>query len=191
METHSFPIGGYPFAWHIASPCLPDSARPWQWSSRRADRSWRVILAARETDAFAVDATEVAHSHAVLTPDRDSPASGEVASIPMRIWLGRASNWSSFSSQTCQPSLLFVKVSGLTTTLLSGRQMQPAQDWLPKSIPQTYLIVACSSEGEVAILITYLLSFRLPIPGHPPRDLLAPRSASIPSQEARASAHLG
>lgn len=76
----------------------------------------------------------------------------------MRIWLGGASNWVSFSFQICQPSLALAKVIDLTTTLLSGRQMQPAQDWLPISIPQTYLIVASSEEAGVSVLfIAYLL----------------------------------
>src|SRR2546421_1875522 len=77
----------------------------------------------------------------------------------MRIWPGGASSWLSFSSQICQPSLAFAKVIGLITTLLSGRQMQPAQDWLPISIPQTYLMVASSSEeADAVLLIAHLLS---------------------------------
>jgi len=81
----------------------------------------------------------------------------------MRIWLGGASNWFSFSSQICQPSLALANVIDLTTTLLSGRQMQPAQDWLPMSIPQTYLMVASSSEGADGVLLIAHLLF-LPFP---------------------------
>src|SRR5437868_5389941 len=78
----------------------------------------------------------------------------------MRIWLGGASSWFSFSSQICQPSLALAKVIALITTRLSGRHMQPAQDWLPMSIPQTYLMVASSSEGADGVLfIAHLLSF--------------------------------
>jgi hypothetical protein len=51
----------------------------------------------------------------------------------------------------------------LITTLLSGRQMQPAQDWLPMSIPQTYLMVASSSEGADGVLLIAHLLF-LPFP---------------------------
>src|SRR5215472_18137665 len=76
----------------------------------------------------------------------------------MRIWLGGASSWLSFSSQICQPSLALAKVIDLITTLLSGRQMQPAQDWLPISIPQTYLITAPSEEGAGGgIVMAHLL----------------------------------
>src|SRR5260370_36619164 len=78
----------------------------------------------------------------------------------MRIWLGGASNWFSFSSQICQPSLALANVIGLSTTLLSGRHMQPAQDWLPISIPHTYLMVAPSEEGaDGVILIAHLFCF--------------------------------
>src|SRR5256885_3626990 len=75
----------------------------------------------------------------------------------MRIWLGEASNWLSFSSQTCQPSLAFRKAIGSTTTLLSGRMTQPEQDWLPISIPHTYLIVVSSLEEASSVkLISHL-----------------------------------
>jgi hypothetical protein len=81
----------------------------------------------------------------------------------MRIWLGGASNWFSFSCQICQPSLALANVIDLTTTLLWGRQMQPAQDWLPISIPQTYLITDSSSEGADEVLfIAHLLSLHFP-----------------------------
>src|SRR6266516_3449322 len=76
----------------------------------------------------------------------------------MRIWPGGASNWFSFSSQICQPSLALAKVIDLMTTLLSGRQMQPAQDWLPISIPQTYLMTAPSEKGASGgIFMAHLL----------------------------------
>jgi hypothetical protein len=49
-------------------------------------------------------------------------------------------------------------VIGLTTTLLSRRQIQPAQAWLPISIPQTYLIDASSPEEvDAVVLIAHLL----------------------------------
>src|SRR5712691_6698931 len=54
------------------------------------------------------------------------------------VGLGTASNRVSFSNSTSQPSFALAKVTGLTTTLLSGRHTQPAQDWLPTSIPHTY-----------------------------------------------------
>jgi hypothetical protein len=41
---------------------------------------------------------------------------------------------------------------------LSGRQMQPTQDWLPISIPQTYLMTAPSEEGaDGGIVMAHLL----------------------------------
>src|SRR5260370_21827206 len=108
------------------------------------------------------------HIATLLPPrDRDFLASREVASIPMRIWLGGASSWLSFSSQICQPSLALANVIALITTLLSGRHMQPAQDWLPMSIPQTYLMVASSSEGADEVLLIAHLLF-LPFPSHLP-----------------------
>jgi hypothetical protein len=81
----------------------------------------------------------------------------------MRICPAGASNWFSFSSQICQPSLALAKVIDLMTTLLSGRQMQAAQDWLPISIPQTYLMTAPSEEGAGGgIFMAHLLfSFML------------------------------
>src|SRR4030088_2077100 len=83
----------------------------------------------------------------------------------MRIWLGGASSWFSFSSQICQPSLALVNVIDLMTTLLSGRHMQPAQDWLPISIPQTYLITASSEkEADGVLFIAHLLSLHFPSP---------------------------
>jgi hypothetical protein len=50
--------------------------------------------------------------------------------------------------------LALAKVIDLTTTLLFGRQMQPEQDWLPMSIPQTYLMLASSAEesGPVSFI---------------------------------------
>src|SRR5258708_4287594 len=142
------------------------------------------------------------HIATLLPPrDRDFLASREVASIPMRIWLGGASNWFSFSSQICQPSLALANVIGLSTTLLSGRVMQPAQDWLPISIPQTYLMVAPCEEGaDGVLLIAHLLqaSFHHPClfpvteasdkPGQPGRALARVRignqaSAVLSAQE--------
>src|SRR5260370_33539856 len=79
------------------------------------------------------------HIATLLPPrDRDFLASREAASIPMRIWLGGASNWFSFSSQICQPSLALANVIGLSTTLLSVRVMQPAQDLPPFTIPVSF-----------------------------------------------------
>lgn len=101
----------------------PRGSAPGRWSSHRAGPSWRASPVAGETDAFALDATNTADSLAVRVHDRDSPASREVASIPIRIWPGVASSWVSFSTNTCHPSLALAKVIGLTTTLLSGRQM--------------------------------------------------------------------
>src|SRR5712692_3791866 len=76
----------------------------------------------------------------------------------MRICLGTASNRVSFSNNTSQPSFALAKVTGLITTLLSGRHTQPAQDWLPTSIPQTYLMGASScEEPDVVWLMFHLL----------------------------------
>lgn len=78
--------------------------------------------------------------------------------MPIMIWLRAASNRLSFSSQRSQPSLALAKVVGLTTTLLSGRVMHPEQDWLPISIPHTYLISApCPSEAGGVISIAHLI----------------------------------
>ncbi len=78
--------------------------------------------------------------------------------MPMRICLGTASNRLSFSNSTSQPSFALAKVTGLTTTLLSGRHTQPAHDWLPTSIPQTYLMGASScEEPDVVWLMFHLL----------------------------------
>jgi hypothetical protein len=45
--------------------------------------------------------------------------------------------------------------------------MQPAQDWLPISIPHTYLMVAPSEEGaDGVILIAHLLLLHFTIPVH-------------------------
>src|SRR5579883_2752859 len=78
--------------------------------------------------------------------------------MPIMIWLGAASNRLSFSSQRSQPSLALAKVVGLTTTLLSGRVMHPEQDWLPISIPHTYLISApCPSEAGGVVSIAHLV----------------------------------
>lgn len=92
--------------------------------------------------------------------------------MPITIWLGAASNWFSFSSQRFQPSLALVNVVGLTTTLLSGRVTHPEQDWLPMSIPQTYLISAPSTEGLVGVVSIAHLAFLFPPflgfhPAHP------------------------
>jgi len=177
---------------HLASPGLPAQQRAFRWSSRRADRSWHAILVAHETDAFAWDAAGRAHTRAALTRDTNPPASRDVASIPMRIWLGRASNGLSFSPNTCHPCLVLAKVIGFTTTLLSGRQMQPAQAWLPMSIPHTYLMVTSSpEEADVVVLIAHLLFLAFTIPVHFVRCKAAPRSARNPTKEARASAHIG
>src|SRR6266516_2557597 len=81
----------------------------------------------------------------------------------MRIWLGGTSKRFSFSSQVCQPSLALANMIDLSTTLLSGRQMQPAQDLLPMSIPQTYLMVAPSSEeADGVLLIAHLPLLHFP-----------------------------
>src|SRR5260370_33073235 len=82
----------------------------------------------------------------------------------MRIWLGAASNCASFSSHTFHPSLVLAKSLDLATIRLSGPQMQPAQDWLPTSIPHTYLIVTSSSEEDAdgVGLITHLFCLLSP-----------------------------
>src|SRR5258708_28953008 len=109
----------------------------------------------------------------------------------MRIWLGSASNWLSFSSQSCHPSLALAKEIGLTTTLLSSRRMQPAQDWLPMSIPQTYLIDISSGEHvAAAVFITHLLSCVSPSL-HLLRCNLSIVGSEKPNQSGRASAHTG
>src|SRR6266487_5438991 len=78
--------------------------------------------------------------------------------MSMRICLGTASNRLSFSNSTSQPSFALAKVTGLTTTLLSGRHTQPEQDWLPTSIPQRYLMgVSSCEEPDVVWLIFHLL----------------------------------
>src|SRR5258706_11985242 len=97
---------------------------PWQVSWRRVGRSWLVNLVVDENDGFVLDVTAAAHSRAAPTRDKDFPASREVASIPKRICPAGASNWFSFSSQICQPSLALANVIDLITTLLSGRHMQ-------------------------------------------------------------------
>ncbi|GHO90069.1 hypothetical protein KSF_001170 [Reticulibacter mediterranei] len=62
------------------------------------------------------------------------------------------------SNHTFHPSLVLAKAIDLTTTFLLGWQTQPEQDWLPMSIPQTYLIAASSSEdADEIVLITHLL----------------------------------
>jgi hypothetical protein len=158
MQAHQFAIGSHLIAWHIAHACLPTQQCASQWSWHRVGQSSLVTHVVDETDGFVLDVRDAAHSHAAPTRDRDFPASGEVASIPMRISPAGASNWLSFSCQICQPSLALAKVIDLMTTLLSGRQMQPAQDWLPISIPQTYLITAPSEEGAGGgIFIAHLL----------------------------------
>src|SRR5258708_7575736 len=102
----------------------------------------------------------------------------------MRIWLGGASNRLSFSSQICHPSLALAKVIGLATTLLSGRQMQPTQDWLPISTPQTYLIVASSAEeADGVVLITHLLLLGFTFPVHIVRCHFSPYSARLPTNQ--------
>src|SRR5260370_38677265 len=106
-------------------------------------------------------------------------------------WLGAASNCVSFSSHTFHPSLVLAKEVGLTTVRFSGPQMQPEQDWLPTSIPQTYLMVTSSSEEQTdgVVLIAHLLSLALPILELSVRCCLAPRSASDkPTNPAGASA---
>jgi len=115
----------------------------------------------------------------------------------MRICPARASNWFSFSCQICQPSLALANVIGLSTTLLSGRHMQPAQDWLPISIPQTYLMVAPSEEGaDGVLLIAHLLLLHFTIPVHFLASffgVVTPFTAASekPDQPGRASAHVG
>src|SRR5438270_12924353 len=104
--------------------------------------------------------------------------------MPMRISPAGASNCFSFSSQICQPSLALAKVIDLMTTLLSGRQMQPTQHWLPISIPQTYLMTAPSEEGAGGgIFMAHLLfSFKLGSCSFP-RIIAA--SFLLPSRQAR------
>ena len=109
MQAHQFAIGSHLFAWHIARSCLPTQQRVFQSSSRRVGQSWLVTRVVDENDGFVRDVRDATHTRAAPTRDRDSPASREVASIPMRIWLGGASNWFSFSSQICQPSLALAK----------------------------------------------------------------------------------
>src|SRR6266699_349207 len=78
--------------------------------------------------------------------------------MPMRICLGTASNRLSFSNNPSQPSFALAKATGLSTTLLSGRHTQPEQDWLPTSIPQTYLIgISSCEEPDVVWLMFHLL----------------------------------
>ncbi len=76
---------------------------------------------------------------------------------------------------------------GLTTTSFFGRMMQPEQDWLPLSIPQTYLMLASAcSEDKRCVFIFSLLCLDDPIPG--------PRLPVLPShrnQSARSPAHQG
>jgi hypothetical protein len=83
----------------------------------------------------------------------------------------------SFSSNTFHPSWVRAMVIGLTTTLLSGRVTQPEQDWLPMSIPQTYLVVASSSgeEADGVVFIAHLLLLAFSIRGFSMRCSLAPR----------------
>ena len=47
--------------------------------------SWPVISVADETDGFVRSVTDAAHIPVVPTPDTNSPAFRDVASIPMRI----------------------------------------------------------------------------------------------------------
>ncbi len=94
----------------------------------------------------------------------------------MMIRLGVASNCVSFSSHTFHPSLVFAKSLALTTTRFPGPQMQPEQDWLPTSIPQTYLIVTSSSEEETdgTVFIAHLLLLVLSMLGLSIECCLAP-----------------
>src|SRR5215831_13906529 len=109
----------------------------------------------------------------------------------MRTWLGGASNWVSFSSQICHPSLVLAKVIDLSTTLLSGRQMQPAQDWLPIAIPQTYLMTTPSGEeADTVLVIAHLLFLHGLISAHFLASFfLSTRASEKPDQPGRASAH--
>src|SRR5207244_1686330 len=75
MQTDHLPIGGHSFAGDRASSCLPAQERVFRSSWRQADRFSLVIPAARETDAFAADATDGACSRAAPTRESDSLAS--------------------------------------------------------------------------------------------------------------------
>lgn len=108
--------------------------------------------------------------------------------MPITIWLGTASSRLSFSSHIFQPSFALANAVGLTTTLLSGRVMHPEQDWLPMSIPQTYLISASLLEEAAGVVsITHLDFFGLPLPWSPPRCHLSPGKVERETRRARAS----
>src|SRR5260221_14358684 len=76
--------------------------------------------------------------------------------------------------------------------LLSSRRIQPAQDWLPMSIPQTYVIDISTGENvAAAVFITHLLSGVPSISGHLLRCNLSTFGSQKPDQSGRASAHAG
>src|SRR5258708_19778237 len=74
--------------------------------------------------------------------------------------------------------------------LLSSRRIQPAQDWLPMSIPQTYVIDISTGENvAAAVFITHLLSGVPSISAHLLRCNLSTFGSQKPDQSGRASAH--
>src|SRR5260370_35632883 len=107
---------------------------------------------------------------------------------------GLASSCLNRSSNTFHPAFVLAKSSGLTTTCLLGRQIQPEQDWLPMSIPQTYLMITSFSvDGNDAVFIgtspLCVLSSSLDSNN---RCCLSPGSASEkPDRPGRVSAHRG
>jgi hypothetical protein len=106
----------------------------------------------------------------------------------MTICEGTASSRFNRSSKTFQPSLVRAMVIGLTTVSLLGRMMQPEQDWLPISIPQTYCMLASAcSEDKRVVFISHLLCLDGPIPGLRPSVLPCHRDQSARSPATKAN----
>ena len=81
--------------------------------------------------------------------------------MPITMCSGLAPSCLKRSSKTFHPCFVLAKSSGLTTTCLLGRQIQPEQDWLPMSIPQTYLITTSGEDDNAVVLIVHLLLLAL------------------------------
>src|SRR5258708_14694588 len=94
----------------------------------------------------------------------------------MRMWLGGASNWLSFSSQIGQPSLALAKVTALSHRAFIGptdaAHTRLASDIHPTDILDRRLPLR---EADGVVLMVHLLSLAFPIPVHFLRCTLATR----------------
>src|SRR5260370_14274487 len=101
----------------------------------------------------------------------------------MRIWLGGASNWLSFSSQIGQASLALAKVTALSHRAFIGptdaAHTRLASDIHPTDILDRRLPLR---EADGVVLMVHLLSLAFPIPVHFLRCTLA---TSIRERETR------